>query len=147
MDFQLFARKRQRVASEAKSEAEPSSQAKEEAVDLQTTEQEVEENDDAPASREEPQSSDTAELSFRDLGVGEWLVNTCEKIGLETPTPVQRHCIPPILAGRDVVGCAQTGSGKVSFFIILACGKRDFNFATSFLDCCLCIAHSSKTIG
>ncbi|CAI5702982.1 hypothetical protein KXD40_004024 [Peronospora effusa] len=57
-------------------------------------------------------------ISFLNLGVDPWLVKRCELMGIRHPTPVQAHCIPPILAGRDVIGCAQTGSGKTAAFAL-----------------------------
>src|SRR6476646_9575393 len=38
--------------------------------------------------------------------------------GLSSPTPIQAQAIPPALAGRDVIGCAQTGTGKTAAFVI-----------------------------
>ncbi|CAH0475351.1 unnamed protein product [Peronospora belbahrii] len=57
-------------------------------------------------------------ISFLNLGVDPWLVKRCELLGIRHPTPVQVHCIPPILSGRDVIGCAQTGSGKTAAFAL-----------------------------
>ncbi|KAG3073447.1 putative ATP-dependent RNA helicase [Phytophthora idaei] len=57
-------------------------------------------------------------ISFLNLGVDPWLVKRCELLGIRHPTSVQAHCIPPILAGRDVIGCAQTGSGKTAAFAL-----------------------------
>ncbi|KAI6705335.1 hypothetical protein NL676_008297 [Syzygium grande] len=45
-------------------------------------------------------------------------VQTCKELGMRKPTPVQAHCIPQILAGRDVLGLAQTGSGKTAAFAL-----------------------------
>lgn len=39
------------------------------------------------------------------------------------PTPIQRYAIPAILSGRDLMGCAQTGSGKTVCFIVFISGK------------------------
>ncbi|KAE9048025.1 putative ATP-dependent RNA helicase [Phytophthora rubi] len=67
------------------------------------------------------ESADSASnllISFLNLGVDPWLVKRCELLGIRHPTPVQAHCIPPILAGRDVIGCAQTGSGKTAAFAL-----------------------------
>lgn len=57
--------------------------------------------------------ADLSAPSFELLGLQSWLVRACTAVGMRAPTPVQRACIPAILAGRDVIGCAQTGSGKV----------------------------------
>ncbi|XP_047950861.1 DEAD-box ATP-dependent RNA helicase 36 [Salvia hispanica] len=59
-----------------------------------------------------------AHVTFSDLGLAEWAVNTCKELKMKRPTPVQYHCIPKILAGRDVLGLAQTGSGKTAAFVL-----------------------------
>lgn len=68
---------------------------------------------------ENEESNNTSSTStFADLGLSEWAVNTCEDLGLKNPTPVQYNCIPRILAGEDVLGLAQTGSGKTAAFAL-----------------------------
>eukprot|EP01105_Mastigella_eilhardi_P011472 TRINITY_DN2642_c0_g1_i1.p1 TRINITY_DN2642_c0_g1~~TRINITY_DN2642_c0_g1_i1.p1 ORF type:complete len:341 (-),score=51.83 TRINITY_DN2642_c0_g1_i1:443-1465(-) len=66
------------------------------------------------------QASEEVEVaSFEELpGVSQWLVNSCRKMGLVKPTPVQAHCIPPMIEGRDIVASAETGSGKTAAFAI-----------------------------
>ena len=51
----------------------------------------------------------SGEASFRALGLNQWLSSNVVAMGISKPTPVQRGCIPSILAGRDVIGTAQTG--------------------------------------
>ncbi|WP_017942464.1 MULTISPECIES: DEAD/DEAH box helicase [unclassified Thioalkalivibrio] len=54
--------------------------------------------------------------SFAQLGLSESLVRALSNMGFSTPTPVQGACIPALLAGRDVLGEAQTGTGKTGAF-------------------------------
>ena len=56
--------------------------------------------------------------SFEDLGLGEPLVAVLRELGYEAPTPIQRRTIPALLAGRDVIGQAQTGTGKTAAFAL-----------------------------
>ena len=53
---------------------------------------------------------------FQDLGLIEPILNAVTKTGYTIPTPIQLAAIPPALAGRDVLGCAQTGTGKTAAF-------------------------------
>jgi ATP-dependent RNA helicase DeaD len=53
---------------------------------------------------------------FADLGLSEGLLRTLEELGYAEPTPIQAQAIPELLAGHDVIGQAQTGSGKTAAF-------------------------------
>ncbi|HEY9605232.1 MAG TPA: DEAD/DEAH box helicase [Allocoleopsis sp.] len=55
-------------------------------------------------------------LTFQSLGLSEARVNHLEKIGFTSPTTIQSQAIPELLAGRDVVGQSQTGTGKTAAF-------------------------------
>jgi len=55
---------------------------------------------------------------FSDLGLIEPLVRALTKDGYETPTPIQRKAIPFLLDRRDIIGCAQTGTGKTAAFAL-----------------------------
>lgn len=53
---------------------------------------------------------------FADLNLSKELLKAISDLGFEEPSPIQRMAIPPLLAGRDVVGQAQTGTGKTAAF-------------------------------
>ncbi|UDG79806.1 DEAD/DEAH family ATP-dependent RNA helicase [Candidatus Steffania adelgidicola] len=55
---------------------------------------------------------------FSDLGLKDSILNALTDLGYETPSPIQSACIPPLLAGYDVLGMAQTGSGKTAAFAL-----------------------------
>lgn len=54
--------------------------------------------------------------TFADLGLSPKLVQALAATNLQTPTPIQAQAIPPIMAGRDLMGLAQTGTGKTAAF-------------------------------
>jgi ATP-dependent RNA helicase RhlE len=57
-------------------------------------------------------------LSFNNLGLDERLLKAVRAMGYDAPTPIQEQGIPAIIAGHDVVGCAQTGTGKTAAFTL-----------------------------
>ncbi len=57
-------------------------------------------------------------MQFSDLGLSEQLLNAVAEQGYQTPTPIQAQAIPVILAGRDVLAGAQTGTGKTAGFTL-----------------------------
>lgn len=59
-----------------------------------------------------------AEVAFRDLALSDCLLSAIEAAGYTTATPIQAQAIPPLLAGRDVLGQAQTGTGKTAAFAL-----------------------------
>ncbi|KAJ2504293.1 putative RNA helicase [Coemansia sp. RSA 2049] len=56
--------------------------------------------------------------TFAELGLDQWLVDSLSAMAIKQPTEIQRACIGPILEGRDVIGGAQTGSGKTAAFAL-----------------------------
>ncbi len=57
-------------------------------------------------------------MSFNDLGLSPQLVDVVSKQGYDTPSPIQAHAIPEIIAGHDVMAGAQTGTGKTAAFAL-----------------------------
>ena len=64
-------------------------------------------------------------MTFKDLGLPEFILNAVADLGFETPSPIQQICIPHLLEGRDVLGMAQTGSGKTAAFSLPVLAKID----------------------
>jgi ATP-dependent RNA helicase DeaD len=54
--------------------------------------------------------------AFAELGLSEPILDSLRHLGYEDPTPIQEQAIPELLAGRDVIGQAQTGTGKTAAF-------------------------------
>src|SRR3954471_546578 len=63
--------------------------------------------------REQP-----APAGFAGLGLTDELVAAVTALGYEEPTPIQRESIPPLIAGRDLLGQAATGTGKTAAFAL-----------------------------
>ena len=57
-------------------------------------------------------------MKFQDLGLSEPLLRAIGEKGYTDPTPIQQQAIPPVLEGRDLQGCAQTGTGKTAAFTL-----------------------------
>ena len=63
--------------------------------------------------------------TFEGLGVSAPILQALSEVGYEAPTPIQERTIPPMLAGRDLIGQAQTGTGKTAAFAIPILEKLD----------------------
>jgi len=77
-------------------------------------------------------------MSFEELGLGEEVLKAVAEAGYSTPTPIQEKAIPIVLMGRDVLGCAQTGTGKTASFTlpmieILASGQAKARMPRSLI--------------
>ena len=57
-------------------------------------------------------------MTFNDLKLSAPLLKAVSEAGYETPSPIQASAIPPVLEGRDLMGCAQTGTGKTAAFAL-----------------------------
>ena len=57
-------------------------------------------------------------MSFQELGLSDKGLQAVEASGYTTPTPIQAQAIPPALLGRDILGIAQTGTGKTAAFVL-----------------------------
>ncbi|HXV24051.1 MAG TPA: DEAD/DEAH box helicase [Alphaproteobacteria bacterium] len=57
-------------------------------------------------------------MDFNELGLSPTVLRAVQDVGYKEPTPIQREAIPVVLTGRDVLGCAQTGTGKTASFTL-----------------------------
>lgn len=57
-------------------------------------------------------------MNFSQLGLAAAQVSACESLGYIEPTPIQRQAIPVVLSGQDLIGCAETGTGKTAAFLL-----------------------------
>ena len=57
-------------------------------------------------------------MSFADLGLSDELLRAVSDAGYTTPTPIQKGAITPTLMGKDLIGIAQTGTGKTASFVL-----------------------------
>jgi len=68
-----------------------------------------------------------AEPTFAELGIDERVLQALTDVGYEKPSPIQSATIPPLLAGRHVVGLAQTGTGKTAAFAVPILSRIDLD--------------------
>jgi ATP-dependent RNA helicase DeaD len=66
-------------------------------------------------------------IPFSKLGLADALLATLTEVGYETPSPIQAATIPPLLTGRDVLGQAQTGTGKTAAFALPILSRLDLS--------------------
>ena len=57
-------------------------------------------------------------MPFNNFGLDPALLKSIRELGFTRPTPIQAEAIPPGLAGRDLIACAMTGSGKTAAFLL-----------------------------
>ena len=57
-------------------------------------------------------------MTFNELNLSAPVLRAVAQAGYESPSPIQAAAIPPVLAGRDLMGCAQTGTGKTAAFAL-----------------------------
>lgn len=79
---------------------------------------ESESQQEEEAAESEENETETTSKTFADLGVIDSLCEACTSLGFTTPTAIQREAIPIALQGKDIIGLAETGSGKTAAFAL-----------------------------
>ncbi|MBA5727185.1 DNA helicase [Bombella sp. TMW2.1889] len=103
--------------SEKKTPARPARQRRKAAETVETETADAPQQDETPADGQAVTETDGGIL-FSDLGLSEPILRAVEEMGYTHPTPIQAQAVPEILAGRDVLGVAQTGTGKTASFTL-----------------------------
>ncbi|CAJ0963412.1 unnamed protein product, partial [Mesorhabditis belari] len=87
-------------------------------VEGSSSEEEDEEGVELAINHETPQPVQVPEVNttWEQLGLSRWLLDQLKELNLKRPTPVQACCIPKVMEGCDVLGCAKTGTGKTFAF-------------------------------
>ena len=93
--------------------------AEENSDEVLADEEVVEESDDEPA--------DEALVTFEDLGLSDEVLEAIKALNYETPSPIQAKAIPALLQGGNLLGTAQTGTGKTAAFSLPLLSRLDFN--------------------
>lgn len=114
----------------ATSVSEPAIESSVEAADENVTDEVIRVADETPKAEETaPETTDATgttpkadpnQILFSSLAISDELLQAVTDMGFISPSPIQAEAIPPILAGRDVIGQAQTGTGKTAAFGIPA---------------------------
>jgi ATP-dependent RNA helicase DeaD len=78
-----------------------------------------------PFARMSTSPEEAVAVAFADLGLGDALLATLADVGYESPSPIQAATIPPLLESRDVLGQAQTGTGKTAAFALPILARLD----------------------
>jgi ATP-dependent RNA helicase DeaD len=82
----------------------------------------------SPDTTTPPEADSAPEaLTFAELGLSDAMLKALKDVGYETPSAIQAATIPPLLAGRDVVGLAQTGTGKTAAFALPILSRLDLS--------------------
>ncbi|RZV44224.1 MAG: DEAD/DEAH box helicase, partial [Acidimicrobiales bacterium] len=88
---------------------------------------------DAPVKDEKPT------ISFAELGLAPQILKALDDLGYTTPTPIQAQAIPAALEGRDVLGIAQTGTGKTGAFTLPVLHRMSQGRARARMPRCLIV--------
>ena len=71
-----------------------------------------------------------SDISFADLGLAKEVLEAVQKAGYEVPSPIQQQAIPALLKGKNLLGTAQTGTGKTAAFSLPLLSTLNFSHST-----------------
>lgn len=85
---------------------------------------------ESTAPKSDKKSNKKVSVTFNDLNLADPLMKALNEVGYEVPTSIQAETIPPILAGKDIIGQAQTGTGKTAAFALPLLSNIDIKNAS-----------------
>ncbi|KQQ05743.1 MULTISPECIES: DEAD/DEAH box helicase [unclassified Rathayibacter] len=88
------------------------------------------ESDTAPVAATTPEADSAPSQTFSDLGLSDPVLKALKEVGYEIPSAIQAATIPSLLSGRDVLGVAQTGTGKTAAFALPILSRLDLSQKT-----------------
>ena len=103
--------------------------------DVEPESESDEEPKEAPTLDANPSEEKAPTKSFADLGIMDSLCEACAAMGFKSPTPIQAEAIPLALQGRDIIGLAETGSGKTAAFALPILQGKHIVHGRSMKDC------------
>ena len=84
-------------------------------------------DEDEPVEEDDDEPVDEALVTFEDLGLSDEVLEAIKAMNYETPSPIQAKAIPALLQGGNLLGTAQTGTGKTAAFSLPLLSRLDFN--------------------
>ena len=84
-------------------------------------------------------------MTFATLGLDPKIQNVLDSIGFKEPTPIQRESIPHIISGRDLIGSAQTGTGKTAAFALPILHSIQSGKHKKGVRCLACLLYTSPS--
>ncbi|WP_409433984.1 DEAD/DEAH box helicase [Litorimonas sp. RW-G-Af-16] len=93
----------------------------------------------APETPEEIPADEEVKVTFKEIGLGPKIIKALDDLGYEHPTPIQARAIPAALEQRDVLGIAQTGTGKTGAFVLPTMHKLARGRARARMPRCLIV--------
>ena len=99
----------------------------EDSADEEPADEEITEESSNEDAAEDAEPADEALVTFEDLGLADEVLEAIKAMNYETPSPIQAKAIPALLQGANLLGTAQTGTGKTAAFSLPLLSRLDFN--------------------
>ena len=106
---------------------QPEEDSTDESADEPVAAEETPTDENVAEESDDTEPGDEALVTFEDLGLADEVLEAIKAMGYETPSPIQAKAIPALLQGGNLLGTAQTGTGKTAAFSLPLLSRLDFN--------------------